>query len=178
VRPLDNFDIDVFRLPLGKSQQVFTIDEKLFSLFPYSPVSKGKLTAKVEIEKAETLIVVKPEISGTIELICDRTDRFYDQEIAIKERVVFQFGTKEIEHTEHLFEIPSGTALISLSELFYNLIVVEIPMKKLHPDVRDQALEQDSEGNVLVYKTPITEEEEEDVKSNPFSQLLKLKNLN
>ena len=177
MRPLDNFTIDVFRLPLGKSEQVFSLDAKLFELFPFSPVSKGNLIAKVEIEKAETLLVVKPNISGTVELICDRTSRLYDQEIALKERVVFQFGAKEVEHTEHLFEVPHGTAFISLAELFYNLIITEIPMKKLHPEVRNQALEQDAEGNVLVYKTPETEIEE-DPETNPFSQLLKLKNLN
>ncbi len=167
-------------MPLGKTQQTFGIHADLFGRFPYSPISKGALVADVQLEKSETLLVVKAAISGTIELTCDRTDQLFDEPITVVERVVFQFGSQEVEHTEHLFEIPSGIAQLSLAELFYNMIITSIPMKKLHPDVRHQYHDQDGEGNLLIYTTATNDHDDEpaDPSTNPFSQLLKLKNLN
>lgn len=181
VRAPDNWSVDVIRLPLGISTQSFVLDSGLFDLFEHAPVSKGSLVADVQLDKSSTMLVVKASISGHVELVCDRTSQPFQEPIEVQDRVVWQFGTQEVEHSENLFEVPAGTAFISLAELFYNLIVLSLPMKKLHPDVRDEALASDREGNLLVYSTKSDNDDDDEEQlsaNNPFAELLKLKNLN
>lgn len=175
------YTIDLVRQPLGGSEHQFEVNSAFFDLYDYSPVKKGNLVANVHLEKSSSLLVIKVKMSGSVELVCDRTEELYMEPMTVEDRVVFQLGEHYVEHSEHLIEIPAGTATLELAELFYNLIVVNLPMKRLHPSLRDSSLPADAEGNLLVYSTGGDEEQESDetpAADNPFSILLQLKNNN
>lgn len=178
------YSIDLARQPLGHSDHEFVLDHNFWALFPYSPVQEGRLVAYVSLEKSTSIVVLKVLVKGHVGLVCDRSGDPFDEPLEANDRVVYQLGEHYVEHSENLFEIPSGTQSLELSELFYNLIVVLLPMKRIHPDLRDANLPADDEGNLLVYSTPVPDEMEEheptpeELAANPFSKLLSLKNKN
>jgi len=176
------YSIELIRQPLGPSEHEFDLDEAFFGLFDYSPVTKGDLVANVLLEKSTSLLVVKVTLKGEVELTCDRSGESFMEPLDLQDRVVYQLGEQFVEHSEHLIEIPAGTTALSLAELFYSLVVVNLPMKRLHPSSRTSTLPADAEGNLLVYSTSTGDESAEDetppAADNPFSVLLKLKNNN
>ena len=176
----DPYQLDIPRTPEGDSSLTFKLADSFFELIPGALVTSGNVDVSIQVAKSKTMLVVKIYINGTVELICDRTTRPFDFHVETSDRVVYQFADQYQELSDQLIMIPRGLEFLSLVDLLYNLIAVEVPMKKLHPDLDDQVLEQNAEGNLLIYQsaTPQAPETEELPEDSPWKALLKLKNQN
>ena len=62
----------------------------------------------------------------------------FDFPIEITERVIYKYGEDYEELDDTLFTIPFGAESIDFSNLIYDLINVQIPMKKLHPKFQEE----------------------------------------
>jgi uncharacterized metal-binding protein YceD (DUF177 family) len=136
------FDIDIFGLRSGQSEYNFTIDDTFFQNFENSIIEKGSLTCHVILEKTERLITVNFEITGKVELICDRSLELFNHFVNINDQIIFKYGTEEKELDNNIYSIASSTQKLKLSQPIFELITVTVPMKRLHP-----RFSQDNEEN-------------------------------
>lgn len=175
----NKFKIPAFGLSEGVHDFSFDDLELLFALFDSD--TSGKLVGRVRADKSSLLIELQIHISGTVLLICDRTGKEFDFMIDVSERFVYNFGSENKELSENVLEIRLDTDYLDLSQFFYDLIMISIPMKKIHPDHQNDYLQEQPEG-YLVYSDSISkaanpEHDGSDSEIDPrWAALQKLKN--
>ena len=138
MKGLKIYKIDIFGLRNGTHEFNFSFDSNFFAEFENSLVSKGKGTCKILMNKTDSMIALKFDIHGFIELACDRSLEFFDYPIKISKNIVYKYGDEEKELSEDVFVILRTTHEIRIDSFLYEIINLEIPMKKLHPRFQDE----------------------------------------
>ncbi|HSI76773.1 MAG TPA: DUF177 domain-containing protein [Lunatimonas sp.] len=177
---LQSFDIDIIRLKEGEHVFPFEIGGEFLSYFEGNEIApNGSLQVKVTLLKQASVIEAWFDISGTVELTCDRSLEKYDEPLHVKERVLYKYGPEEKELSDEIFIITNDTATINVAQLIYEFILLAVPFKRIHPNYRENEEEEESgEDGKLVYISEDPEgEEDSEPKNNPlWEELKKLKN--
>ncbi|WP_375562048.1 DUF177 domain-containing protein [Bernardetia sp. OM2101] len=136
MKDLRTFEIDIIALKLGSHSFTFKLDNEFFAYVKEHLngfVEKGDCNAEVILEKNEQLIRATFIINGTIELVCDRSLDEFDYEVDVDETILYKYSEEERELTEEIILITRRTPNINVGELLHEFLMLDIPMKKLHP---------------------------------------------
>ncbi len=141
VEALKKYKIELFNLSLGEHEYVFDFDDEFLNNFGNSFVKNGAGEIKTGLIKTETFIELEFEITGSIELICDRSLDLFDFPLQLTEKLVFKYG-EEIDNREEdeMIFIPWNPHSINIAQFVYEFISVAIPLKKLHPRYNNEDL--------------------------------------
>ena len=108
------------------------------------------------------------QISGKVELTCDRSLEKYAHDLTIENSIVFKYGDEEKVVSDDIEIITSNTQTINVGNYLYEFISVSIPMKKLHPRYANEP-----EENQIIFSS---KDEENNREIDPrWSELKKLK---
>lgn len=128
MKALKQFSIPFTGLKLGQHQFDFEIDKSFFDAFEYSLVKNGALTAKVELDKQETMLILNFQILGTIQLNCDKCLTEFANPIEIKERQLIKFAEDDLESDDlEIIMLNRRESEIDVSEMIYEFINVAVP---------------------------------------------------
>ncbi|MCF6353248.1 MAG: DUF177 domain-containing protein [Cyclobacteriaceae bacterium] len=133
-----DYNIDIFKLSNSSHQYEFDFDDSFFSLFEGSLVSKGSGKIDLDLLKSDSFIELKFEITGKVELICDRSLAPFWFDIAIKNKLLLKFGDDWEELSDEILMMPGNEQTINVAQYIYEFIGVAIPMKKLHPKFNNE----------------------------------------
>ena len=172
-----NFDIHVFKLSNGEHQYQFEIEDAFFELFENEIVSQGKLVADISLDKTDRMIQMDIEIEGTVKLTCDRSLELFDEEIHSEKSMIYKFGDEEQELSDDVMVILKDTQVINIASILFEFILLEIPMKKLHPKFRDEFEDDESEVIPIYYSDEDESVEEQTEEETIDPRWEKLKNL-
>ena len=165
-KSLSEFIIQIYGLSNKVHELNFNIKDEFFESFEGSVVERGAFYVSVSLDRTETMITLEIVIKGIAHLECDRSLEGFDFPIETEERVIYKYGDSYEEIDDALFVIPFGTESIDLSAVIYELISVEIPMKKLHPKFQDEEESEDEDEELeMVYSSGDSEDEEEEKKT-------------
>ena len=155
VKDLRTFEIDIIALKMGSHSFTFDLDDKFFAYFKDNQtgfIEKGNCEAQVILEKNEQLIRATFIINGVVELVCDRSLDEFDYEVDVEDTILYKYSEEEKELTEEIVLITRRTPSINVGELLYEFLVLDIPMKRLHPrfweDDSDDYIESEDFGNL------------------------------
>lgn len=163
MKKLRDYEIGIAKLSNKKHEYEFEMDDSFFDLFGGDIILGGKLLAKVELEKTETLLTLDFAINGHVRLTCDRSLDEFDEPVSIQETLRMKFGAEEKELDDDLWEIPLDTQTINIAQHLYDYIGLSLPMKKLHPRFRNDEDEEEAEEAILIYSSRhATDNESED----------------
>ena len=174
-RELAKYDILVHGLEEKSHEYGFEGGDAFFREFEQDIIEGGNFTAKVVLEKTATLIRVNMDITAVLWLQCDRSLESFEEEFSTRVMHIFKFGNTAEEINEELEVIPFGTPKINIATLLFDYILLQVPMKKLHPRFRD---EPGAEEGTLIYKDPGYSEEKEEIQDPRWAALINLKNKN
>ncbi len=161
--PLKPFEIEIQGLSLDQHSFDFSFDDSLFGAFEGTLIEKGKGTVHIELIKSETMMTLSFEIEGSVELICDRSLRKFDQEVELQQELIVKLGDEFIELDDDIVVIPRETQYLNVAQYIYEFITVNIPMKKIHPELRTEEDEEDDDiGGSLIYQTEAEQEMEDE----------------
>jgi uncharacterized protein len=77
------------------------------------------------------------DITGSVTLVCDRSLKEFEEVLGLSELYVYKFGDRFEVVSENMEIIPTETVEINLANNLFEYICLAVPMKKLHPDYRD-----------------------------------------
>ncbi len=147
---LEQFEISFFNLQDGLHDFDFTIEDAFFQSFENSIVEKGSGQCQVTLDKKSNLLTFDISLEISVELVCDRSLKEFQFPIVSQKQLVVKFGEEEMEVADDILMIKSDARTINLSQVIYEYISVEIPMKKIHPDyLRDN----EDEFGEIIYKS-------------------------
>ncbi|MFK7900382.1 MAG: DUF177 domain-containing protein [Cyclobacteriaceae bacterium] len=132
-KELRNFTIEIVGLSDEVHDFQYEIKDSFFKFFESQLVEKGQLNANLALTKTERHIQIEFDIQGEVELECDRSVEKFNYPIATKDTVIFRYAETYEEIDENLVNIPFGQQEINVAQYVYDLIMIAIPLKKLHP---------------------------------------------
>ena len=143
MKPLKEFTIPFVGLKIGKHHFEYKVKKAFFEHFEYEDFKDVDINVNVELEKKTTLLELHFEISGWVNVNCDLTNEPYNQKIKDKFDLVVKFGEEYNEEHIDILIVPHGTYEINIQQYIYELIILAVPAKRIHPGVEDGTLDSD-----------------------------------
>ncbi len=173
---MKDFSVNIIGLSKNAHHFQFELKDGFFEHYGKEVLSSGDFGAAVSLDKRETFIEVDFKISGHAKLICDRSLEPFDYVLNLDRRVIFKYGEEPQEISDEIVIITRDQDNIDLGQFMYEFIALAIPIKKIHPDLKDEE-EYDDESNVkIVYSTSTEKEEKKEEEIDPrWEKLKKLK---
>jgi uncharacterized protein len=152
VKKLKDYEIGIAKLSNKKHSYEFEMDDSFFALFEQEIILGGKLLAKVELDKTESLLTLHFDIKGHVRLTCDRSLEEFDQPVDVEETLRIKFGPENAELDEDLWQITPETQTLNIAQHLYDYVGLSLPMKKLHPRFLEE-LDEEDERDILIYSS-------------------------
>lgn len=141
--PLRPYEIAFVGLKTGVHQFSFPIDERFFVLFEGSLVKEGKLEVKLDFDKGISFFLLKFNITGWVELPCDRCSVNLNFPIDEDYNIVVKFDDHAEEEKDDsmadIVYINRSASHLDVSQLIYEFINLSIPLNHVNCDnLRDE----------------------------------------
>jgi uncharacterized metal-binding protein YceD (DUF177 family) len=177
MKSINEFLIPFIGLKLGKHQFEFKINKKFFDEFSFDEFENCDLNVDVVLEKKETMLEINFKHKGSVYVPCDLTGESFDLPVKGKIKLVVQFGDEFNNDNDELLILPHGEHQIDLSQYIYEMIVLSVPQKRIHPGVKDgtlqtEALQKLNELQVKEIKEEVKKEDDIDPRWDKLKQLL------
>jgi uncharacterized metal-binding protein YceD (DUF177 family) len=141
MKDLKEFNIPFVGLKEGKHLFEYKIDNTFFELYNYSEFEKSSIDVTIEFVKKSTLFELKFAAAGTVYVPCDVTNEYFDLEITATLPLVVKFGQEYNDENEEILILPHEVYQFSVAQFIYEMIVLGIPNKRVHPKVLDGTME-------------------------------------
>lgn len=165
MKSTNEFLIPFIGLKLGKHQFEFKIEKKFFDEYQFDEFESCDVAVTVVLEKKTTMLEISFKHQGTVNVPCDLTGEPFDLSIKGKIKLVVQFGDEFNNDNDELLILQHGEHQIDLSQYIYEMIVLSVPHKRIHPGVKDGTLQTEAlqKLNELQVKELKEEKKEDDI---------------
>ena len=144
MKDLKQFNIPFVGLKEGKHLFNYSIDNKFFEAFNFNDFVSSKIKVSLTFLKKSTLFELTFNSEGSIEIPCDITNELYHQEIEAEMPLVVKFGPEYNDDNEEILILPHEAYQINVAQFIYEMIVLAIPNKRIHPNVIDGTMESET----------------------------------
>ena len=141
MKDLKEFNIPFVGLKEGKHLFQYKVDNTFFELYNYNEFEKSLINVALEFVKKSTLFELNFTASGTVNVPCDVTNEYFDLEITATLPLVVKFGQEYNDDNEEILILPHEVYQFSIAQFIYEMIVLGIPNKRVHPKVLDGTME-------------------------------------
>ena len=173
MKPLKEFTIPFVGLKIGKHHFEYKIEQAFFKYFEYEEFNNSNVDVNLILDKKTTLLELNFKISGFVNVNCDLTNQPYNQPIKNEFDLVVKFGDEYNDEFEDILIVPHGTHEINVQQYIYELIVLSVPIKRIHPGVKDGTLDSDILKKLEELSPKIKEEKETEEEIDPRWNTLK-----
>jgi uncharacterized metal-binding protein YceD (DUF177 family) len=171
-----DFLIPFVGLKLGKHQFDYQIDKKFFDGFEFDEYIDVNVKVELVLEKKNTMLELVFNHKGTVNVPCDLTGEDFDLPIKGKLNLFVKFGDTFNNENEELLILPHGEFQVDVAQYIYEMIVLSVPTKRIHPGVKDGTLNSEAIQKLdeLAPKEQFKEKKEEnnDPRWDKLKQLL------
>lgn len=138
------FVIPFSGLKQGKHEFDFKIDNTFFESFEYNEFNSAEINLSVLLNKSSTMLELEMISNGTVNVYCDVTNEPYDQPISANLNLVVKFGEEFNDDNDEILILPHGEFQVDISQYVYEMLVLAVPLKKVHPGVLDGTLKSEA----------------------------------
>jgi uncharacterized metal-binding protein YceD (DUF177 family) len=139
----NEFLIPYAGLKLGKHPFTFEINKAFFENFEFDDFESCNIEVSLVFEKKSTFLELTFKHKGTVNVPCDVTNEPFDLPIRGELKLVVKFGDEFNNENEELLILPHGEYQIDVSQYIYEMIVLSVPSKRIHPGVKDGTMQSD-----------------------------------
>ncbi len=149
-------------LKQGKHHFEYQLNNAFFEIFDYDEFENSNIKVNVVLEKKSSMLELVFQHQGTVNVPCDLTSEEFDLPIKGKMKLIVRFGEEFNNDNEELLILPFGEFEIDIAQYMYEMIVLSIPLRRVHPGVKDGSLKTEAleKLNELKVKEPKQEEKE------------------
>jgi uncharacterized metal-binding protein YceD (DUF177 family) len=175
MKKLNEYLIPFVGLKLGKHQFEYQINKTFFDHFEYDDFEAATIQVGVVLEKKSLMLELHFKHKGTVHVPCDVTGEMFDLPIEGAVKLVVQFGEEYNDENEEILILPHGEYQLDVSQYIYEMIVLSVPLKRVHPGIEDGTLKSAALDKLNELRVTEVEEEEEkeiDPRWDKLKQLL------
>ncbi len=127
----------------GKHQFDYVINNEFFETYKYDEILGAAIDVRLDFVKKSTLLELNFSAAGEIEVICDVTSEQYQEPIDTSLSLVVKFGNEFNDDNEEILIIPHSEFQLDVAQFIFEMIVLAVPVKKVHPGIEDGTLQSD-----------------------------------
>jgi len=172
MKDLKKFNIPFVGLKEGNHLFEYQIDNTFFEAFNYEDFNSANIQVSINLEKKSTFLKLNFKAKGFVNVLCDISLEPYNQKIKTSLPLLVKFGDEFNDENEEVLILPHNAFEVNVSQYIYEMIVLAVPTKRIHPQVKDGSLE--TEATKKLKELEIKEEKTVD---NTDPRWDKLKNL-
>ncbi|OUR91236.1 DNA-binding protein [Flavobacteriales bacterium 34_180_T64] len=143
MKPLKEYTIPFIGLKEGKHHFDYQIDKSFFEYFKYDEFNDVNVKTSLVFEKKSTLLELHFKVKGEVNINCDLTNEPFNQKLKGELDLVVKFGEEYNDEHEEILIIPHGDYEINVSQFIYELIILSMPTKRIHPGIKEGTLKSD-----------------------------------
>jgi uncharacterized metal-binding protein YceD (DUF177 family) len=138
---LKGYDISFFGLKEGSHKFKYKIENQFFEAFNYDEYLDCNILVNLNFIKKSTLLELNFSAIGTVRIACDVSNEPFELPIQGKLDIVVKFGDDYNDDNEEILIIPHGHYKINVAQFIYELIVLAVPTKRIHPGIENGSLQ-------------------------------------
>lgn len=139
----DEFLVFFGGLKEGKHSFSYQITDVFFEGFDYREFSNVNVHVSLLLEKGANSLSLHFKIKGTVQVLCDLSNEPYYEEIKGALDLIVKYGDVYNDEDDALLIIPHEIHHINVAQYIYEMIVLSVPLKKIHPGIKDGTLSND-----------------------------------
>ncbi len=167
---MSKLSFNIVEIPEGESRREEILEPEDLDLSPYD-FCGGRIDLR--FNRQRRFIRVNYEVFAGVELICDRSLKSFEHPVDTAYDVIFKTDVEQETEDENgavrQFNFSNNT--FTIEKEVRDSILLKVPIKKIHPDYRDE------EGNVDEFETKKFGEAPEDEEKSIDPRWEKLKKL-
>jgi len=140
---MKTFIIPFIGLKEGNHQFDYVVENTFFESYQYDETLDAKINVHLDFVKKSTLLELNFDAKGEIKVSCDVTNEPYIEPIETKLNLVVKFGNEFNNENENILIIPHSDCQLDVSQFIYEMLVLAVPVKKVHPGIEDGTLQSD-----------------------------------
>ena len=144
MKDLKEYNIQFVGLKEGKHLFEYEIDNTFFEAFNYDEFESSSIKISLNFIKKSTLLELTFTAKGFVEVPCDKTNELYNQEVQSTLPLVVNFGPEFNDENEEILILPHEAYEFSVAQFIYEMIVLAVPNKRIHPKVLDGTMESEA----------------------------------
>ncbi len=137
MKALKYYQIPFTGLKLGEHEFNYSINDDFFALFEAAPIKQGDLSLELLFDKKrETFFELSFHINGSVKTDCDRCLSSFDLPVEGAHKILVKADDSEVESDmdePDVLYINLTTNHLNIAQVLYELIMVSIPYRKVHP---------------------------------------------
>lgn len=145
MKQMKAFTIPFVGLKQGEHRFDYQIDDTFFEPenfeVVYDEFNNVSIDATAVLIKKSNSLEFHFSIKGSINVNCDLTNEPYDQPVKGEHMLVVNFGETFNDEDDALLVLPHGSYEVNIQQYIYELIVLSMPAKRVHPGVADGTLD-------------------------------------
>ena len=149
---LNQFVINFIGLKEGLHEFEFDLDNTFFEHFDYNDFNNCKISTKVVLNKKANLLELNFSSFGKINLNCHVSNESFDFSHKNEMNLVVKFSSEMINDNEEFLVLPVGASQINVAHYLYEMIILSLPIKIIHPGVEDGSLESETLNTLREYE--------------------------
>lgn len=134
------FNIPFSGLKQGRHEFSYSIDNAFFESFGYDEFNGADLNVNVTLEKRSTVLELDFRAAGTVNVNCDLTNEPFDLPLETQMELVVKFGDEYNDEDDDILILPHGEHQVNIGQYVYEMLVLAVPAKRVHPGVVDGSL--------------------------------------
>ncbi len=139
----NDFVLSFFGLKEEKYKFEYKIDKQFFESFKLDEFLDADFRIVLDFNKKSTLLELHFESEGVGTVACDVTNEPFELPMKGNLDLVVKFGDEFNDDHEEVLILPHGEHQLDLSQYIYEMIVLAVPLKKIHPGIDDGSLKSD-----------------------------------
>ncbi len=155
MKDLKEFNISFTGLKLGKHQFEYQIDNTFFEYFQYNEFEKADIKIDLEFEKKHNMFNLLFKFKGDVTVACDVTNEPFNLAVNGELPLIVKFGEEYNDDNDEILIIPHNQFQLDVSQFIFEMIVLSIPIKRIHPGVEDGTLQSEVLKKLEEYKVKV-----------------------
>ncbi len=125
-------------LKLGKHNFEYTINSSFFDQIENSLIKNADIDVYLVFDKHENMFILEFTFNGTISVECDRCTEFFDLPVNSSNKLIVKLGLEEEDSVDdEIITIPHNESAINIAPYIYEYISLMVPLKKVHPSLKE-----------------------------------------
>ena len=141
MKSISTHKIEFAGLKVGKHQFNFELNKEFFENFSFFDFNNIDLSVDVDLTKKSTLLELNFHVRGSVNVNCDMTNEPFDMPFNKEDFLVVKFGQEYNDEDNEILVLPYGEHKVILDQYLYELVILSLPRKRVHPGVEDGTLE-------------------------------------
>ncbi|WP_075343767.1 YceD family protein [Tenacibaculum agarivorans] len=175
MKDLKEYNISFVGLKEGNHEFTYQIDNTFFTKFQFEEFNEANVNIHIDFVKKSTLMELIFTANGYVNVPCDITSEPYNQDLEGKFKLIVKFGPEFNDEDDEILILPHEEYQLNVAQYIYELIVLSVPSKRIHPDVLNGTMESDTLKKLK--ELEINKEKTVDNKSTTDPRWDKLKDL-